>query len=59
MATEELPPLASDIKRVVILGGGIAGSLLAKSLQFRADIFLVDPYVSPSLSPSLSSNVKD
>ncbi|RVW70604.1 Apoptosis-inducing factor 2 [Vitis vinifera] len=43
MATEELPPLASDIKRVVILGGGIAGSLLAKSLQFRADIFLVDP----------------
>ena len=54
MATEELPPLASDIKRVVILGGGIAGSLLAKSLQFRADIFLVDPYVSPSLSPSLS-----
>ncbi|XVE59641.1 hypothetical protein DITRI_Ditri05aG0062400 [Diplodiscus trichospermus] len=30
-------------KRVVIVGGGIAGSLLAKSIQFYADITLIDP----------------
>ena len=58
MATEELPPLASEFKRVVVLGGGIAGALLAKSLQFRAEVFLIDPYVSLFLSPSsLSYNI--
>ncbi|KAL2328413.1 hypothetical protein Fmac_021840 [Flemingia macrophylla] len=30
-------------KRVVILGGGVAGSLVAKSLQFHAHVTLVDP----------------
>ncbi|XP_075484574.1 uncharacterized protein LOC142524444 isoform X2 [Primulina tabacum] len=30
-------------KRVVIVGGGVAGSLVAKSLQFHADVTLVDP----------------
>ncbi|XP_043691649.1 apoptosis-inducing factor homolog B-like [Telopea speciosissima] len=39
MATEEL----SSAKRVVIVGGGVAGALLAKTLQFRADVTLIDP----------------
>ncbi|KZV30558.1 apoptosis-inducing factorA [Dorcoceras hygrometricum] len=30
-------------KRVVVVGGGVAGSLLAKSLQFHADVTLIDP----------------
>ncbi|KAG4385436.1 hypothetical protein AAZX31_12G089500 [Glycine max] len=30
-------------KRVVIIGGGVAGSLVAKSLQFHAHVTLVDP----------------
>ncbi|XP_058109057.1 uncharacterized protein LOC131252415 [Magnolia sinica] len=30
-------------KRVVIVGGGIAGGLLAKSLQSLADVVLIDP----------------
>ncbi|KAK8479624.1 hypothetical protein V6N13_030943 [Hibiscus sabdariffa] len=30
-------------KRVVIVGGGIAGSLLAKTIQFNADLTLIDP----------------
>lgn len=33
--------------RVVIVGGGIAGSLLAKSIQFHADVVLIDQYNSP------------
>lgn len=41
-------------KRVVVIGGGVAGSLLAKSLQFNADFTLIDQYASsPSLSLSL------
>ncbi|XP_027347235.1 apoptosis-inducing factor homolog A-like isoform X2 [Abrus precatorius] len=32
-----------DGKRVVILGGGVAGSILAKSLQFHAHVTLIDP----------------
>ncbi|OMP03813.1 FAD-dependent pyridine nucleotide-disulfide oxidoreductase [Corchorus olitorius] len=32
-----------DKRRVVIVGGGIAGSLLAKSVQFNADVTLIDP----------------
>ncbi|XP_022752522.1 apoptosis-inducing factor homolog A-like [Durio zibethinus] len=30
-------------RRVVVVGGGIAGSLLAKSIQFNADVTLIDP----------------
>lgn len=30
-------------KRVVVVGGGVAGSLVAKSLQFHADLTLIDP----------------
>ncbi|KAG9137285.1 hypothetical protein Leryth_014914 [Lithospermum erythrorhizon] len=30
-------------KRVVIIGGGIAGSVLAKSLQDHSDVYLIDP----------------
>ncbi|XP_022729845.1 apoptosis-inducing factor 2-like [Durio zibethinus] len=30
-------------KRMVVVGGGIAGSLLAKSIQFNADVTLIDP----------------
>ncbi|KAJ8493409.1 hypothetical protein OPV22_015130 [Ensete ventricosum] len=29
-------------QRVVVVGGGIAGSLIAKSLQFNADVVLID-----------------
>lgn len=32
-----------ETKRVVIVGGGIAGSLLAKTIQFNADVTLIDP----------------
>ncbi|RWW83757.1 hypothetical protein BHE74_00007715 [Ensete ventricosum] len=31
-------------QRVVVVGGGIAGSLIAKSLQFNADVVLIDQY---------------
>lgn len=31
-----------DNKRVVVVGGGVSGSLIAKSLQFRADVTLID-----------------
>ncbi|KAK7404867.1 hypothetical protein VNO78_05888 [Psophocarpus tetragonolobus] len=30
-------------KKVVVLGGGVAGSLVAKSLQFHAQVTLIDP----------------
>ncbi|XAR60182.1 NADH:ubiquinone reductase (non-electrogenic) [Bertholletia excelsa] len=30
-------------RRVVVVGGGVAGSLIAKSLQFHADVTLIDP----------------
>ncbi|KAJ0976639.1 hypothetical protein J5N97_012113 [Dioscorea zingiberensis] len=30
-------------KKVVVVGGGIAGALLAKSIQFHADVTLIDP----------------
>ncbi|KAE8724880.1 kinase family protein [Hibiscus syriacus] len=30
-------------RRVVVIGGGIAGSLLAKTIQFDADLTLIDP----------------
>ncbi|KAL8057900.1 hypothetical protein ABFX02_04G213600 [Erythranthe guttata] len=35
--------LAGVWKRVVVVGGGVAGSLIAKSLQFHADVTLIDP----------------
>lgn len=31
-------------KRVVVVGGGVAGATLAKALQFDADLVVVDPY---------------
>ena len=33
-------------KKVVVIGGGVAGSLAAKSLQFVSQLTLIDPYVS-------------
>ncbi|KAI3832554.1 hypothetical protein MKW98_002100 [Papaver atlanticum] len=38
--------MASKVEKkskVVVVGGGIAGALLAKSLQFHADVVLIDP----------------
>jgi NADH dehydrogenase FAD-containing subunit len=35
--------LEAPKKKLVVIGGGIAGSLLAKSLQFLADVILIDP----------------
>ncbi|KAK6247438.1 hypothetical protein QUC31_019003 [Theobroma cacao] len=35
--------LGGEKRRVVIVGGGIAGSFLAKSIQFNADVTLIDP----------------
>ncbi|ERN16107.1 hypothetical protein AMTRI_Chr11g95260 [Amborella trichopoda] len=32
-----------EYKRVVIVGGGVAGALLARSVEFHADVFLIDP----------------
>lgn len=32
--------------RGVVLGGGVAGALLAKNMQFHADVVLIDPYDS-------------
>ncbi|CAN0923454.1 Apoptosis-inducing factor homolog A [Linum grandiflorum] len=34
---------SSSGRRLVIVGGGVAGSLLAKSAQFTADVTLIDP----------------
>ncbi|PQQ13271.1 apoptosis-inducing factor homolog B [Prunus yedoensis var. nudiflora] len=34
--------LGRERKKVVVIGGGVAGSLLAKSLQFLADFTLID-----------------
>ncbi|VVB16867.1 unnamed protein product [Arabis nemorensis] len=32
-------------RRVVVIGGGIAGSLAVKMLQFDADVTLIDPLI--------------
>lgn len=37
------PELSGVWKRVVVVGGGVAGSLIAKSLQFHGDVTLIDP----------------
>ncbi|KAI8573421.1 hypothetical protein RHMOL_Rhmol01G0276200 [Rhododendron molle] len=34
--------IGMENKRVVVVGGGVAGSLVAKSLQFRASLTLID-----------------
>lgn len=34
---------SGDRRKVVVIGGGIAGSLVAKSLQFDGDVTLIDP----------------
>ena len=36
--------------KVVVVGGGVAGSLLAKSIQNYADVTLIDPCDSFHLS---------
>ncbi|KAL3616058.1 hypothetical protein CASFOL_040352 [Castilleja foliolosa] len=41
---EDNPPELTGVwKRLVVVGGGVAGSLIAKSLQFHADVTLIDP----------------
>ncbi|KAL2536048.1 FAD/NAD(P)-binding oxidoreductase family protein [Forsythia ovata] len=40
---ERPPEMGGLWKRVVVIGGGVAGSLIAKSLQFHADVTLIDP----------------
>lgn len=37
-----LDDLAVEKKRVVVIGGGAAGSLIAKTLQNYADVYLID-----------------
>lgn len=32
-------------RKLVVIGGGIAGSYIAKSLQFHSNLTLIDPYV--------------
>jgi apoptosis-inducing factor 2 len=34
---------AEEKARVVVVGGGVAGSLLAKTMQGHADVVLLDP----------------
>lgn len=33
-------------KRVVVVGGGVGGSVVAKKLEQEADVTLIDPYGS-------------
>lgn len=40
---ERPPELGGVWKRVVVVGGGVAGSLIAKTLQFHGDVTLIDP----------------
>lgn len=35
--------LGGGRRRVVVIGGGVAGSLIAKYLQFIGDVTLIDP----------------
>ncbi|KAK6933578.1 FAD/NAD(P)-binding domain [Dillenia turbinata] len=35
--------IGKEKKRVVVIGGGIAGSLICYTLQFHADVVLIDP----------------
>ncbi|KAK2640818.1 hypothetical protein Ddye_022581 [Dipteronia dyeriana] len=35
--------MEGNTRRVVVIGGGVAGSLVAKSLQFTAHVTLIDP----------------
>ncbi|XP_062172212.1 uncharacterized protein LOC133877810 [Alnus glutinosa] len=39
----EKQDLEAASRRLVIIGGGVAGSYLAKSFQFKADVTLIDP----------------
>jgi NADPH-dependent 2,4-dienoyl-CoA reductase/sulfur reductase-like enzyme len=41
MKTQELDAAS---QKLVVIGGGVAGSTLARSLQFHADVTLIDPY---------------
>ncbi|CAF1708491.1 hypothetical protein Bca4012_006246 [Brassica carinata] len=40
---ERTEPESGNGRRVVVIGGGIAGSLASKSLQFDSDVTLIDP----------------
>jgi glycine/D-amino acid oxidase-like deaminating enzyme len=37
----------SGKKKVVVVGGGVAGSKVAKDLEGIVDLTLIDPYVPP------------
>ena len=39
---ERQQELGGERRRVVVVGGGVAGSLVAKSLQFHGDVTLID-----------------
>jgi apoptosis-inducing factor 2 len=39
-------------KNVVVIGGGVGGSLLAKSLQFDSNLVLIDPYAFSNFTSS-------
>jgi NADPH-dependent 2,4-dienoyl-CoA reductase/sulfur reductase-like enzyme len=41
MKTQELEAAR---RKLVVIGGGVAGSTLARSLQFHADVTLIDAY---------------
>ena len=34
----------AEKKRVVVVGGGVGGSTVAKKLEQEADVTLIDPY---------------
>lgn len=40
------PPVATGgaANKIVVIGGGVAGSYIAKSLQFHGNVTLIDPY---------------
>ncbi|CAN8255120.1 unnamed protein product, partial [Cochlearia groenlandica] len=40
---EEIGSKSGNGRRVIVIGGGIAGSLASKSLQFDSDVTLIDP----------------
>jgi len=40
---EKTESVSGKGKRVIVIGGGIAGSLASKFLQFDSDLTLIDP----------------
>jgi NADH dehydrogenase FAD-containing subunit len=41
----------TEKKKVVVVGGGVGGSLVAKSLEQQADVTLIDPYTAVIKQP--------